>query len=211
MIVIRYAILLIGASLALFGCTRENPQALNNAAPKQHQAKTQAVPQTAPQPAYNQSPQAKAERLSQLASRVKKVHSATSVVAGNWAVVGITVDPALDRPEVGVIKYSVAEALKADPQGANAIVTADPAIVQRLREMSVDMKHGKPIKGIAEELSDIVGRIMPQLPKNVQKNEQPRPGVNHLQHPAPGNHPHQTNQHGTPPASGKHGQPAQQP
>lgn len=192
---IRYAILLIGASLALFGCTRANPQALNQPAPNQHQAKTQAVHQTEPKPVYNQSPQAKSQRLSQLASRVKKVKSATAVVAGNWAVVGITVDPALDRPEVGVIKYSVAEALKADPQGANAIVTANPAIVQRLREMSADMRQGKPIKGIAEELSDIVGRIMPQLPRNVQQNEQPQNRRNQLQRTNNANrYPQQMNQ-----------------
>lgn len=177
---IRYAILLISTSLVLFGCTRQNPQALHQAAPAPHQhtAQTQKVHQTEPRPAYNQSPQAKAERLSQLASRVKKVKGATAVVAGNWAVVGINVDPHLARHEVGVIKYSVAEALKADPQGANAVVTADPAIVQRLREMAAESKKGRPISGIANELSKIVGRIMPQLPQNVQKREQPPSRVN---------------------------------
>ena len=92
--------------------------------------------------------------------------------SGKWAVVGIDVNAHLDRPEVGVIKYSVAEALKEDPQGANAIVTADPDIVQRLREMNADIRQGRPIAGIAEELADIVGRLIPQLPRDVKQREE---------------------------------------
>lgn len=176
---IRYAIMLSCACLLLFACGKQNPPPTTQSLQKNPQQTTQAqrVPQTEPKPQYNQSPQAKGERLSQLASRVKKVQSATAVVLGNWAVVGIMVDPKLERSEVGVVKYSVAEALKADPQGANAIVTADPGIVQRLREMSADMKAGRPVAGISEELGDIVGRLMPQLPRSVKKTEQPPANV----------------------------------
>ncbi|MCK9911627.1 YhcN/YlaJ family sporulation lipoprotein, partial [Microbacteriaceae bacterium K1510] len=63
--------------------------------------------------------------------------------------------------------------LKEDPQGAAAVVTANPAVVQRLREMSEDIRNGRPIAGFAEELADIVGRIIPQTPRNVEKRERP--------------------------------------
>jgi len=180
MLTVKRLIALLGLTVFLSACNTDNPPPANEAAPQPNQTapKTQRVQQTAPAPNYNQSAQATANRLVQLASRVKNVHGATAVVAGKWAVVGIDVDAKLDRPEVGVIKYSVAEALKEDPQGANAIVTADPDIVQRLREMSADMSQGRPLKGIAEELADIVGRIVPQLPRDVEMRERPPTHLN---------------------------------
>ncbi len=170
----RTATICLGICLLLTACMSGNKPPANQAAPQPNQQvpHTQRVQQTAPQPTYNQSSQATADRLVQLATRVKKVNGATAVVIGKMAVVGINVDPHLDRPEVGVIKYSVAEALKEDPQGATAIVTADPDIVQRLREMTADIRRGHPVSGFAEELADIVGRIMPQLPRDVRKREE---------------------------------------
>lgn len=165
----------LSVCLLLSACNTENEPPANQAAPQPNQQpqRTQRVQQTAPTPKYNQSPQAKAERLVQLASRVRNVNDATAVVIGRWAVVGIDVNAALDRPEVGVIKYTVAEALKEDPQGATALVTADPDIVQRLREMAADIRQGRPVTGLVEELADIAGRIIPQAPRDVQRQEQP--------------------------------------
>ncbi|NGQ93681.1 YhcN/YlaJ family sporulation lipoprotein [Brevibacillus sp. SYP-B805] len=171
----KQTIALLSLCLLLSACNTANNPPANQSAPqpgKQAPA-TQRVQQTAPQPTYNQSPQATAERLVQLATRVKNVNDATAVVIGKRAVVGIDVNAHLDRPEVGVIKYSVAEALKEDPQGATALVTADPDLVQRLREMAADIRRGRPVIGFAQELADIVGRIIPQAPRNVEKREQP--------------------------------------
>ncbi|WP_432774436.1 YhcN/YlaJ family sporulation lipoprotein [Brevibacillus gelatini] len=164
----------LGTCLLFSGCMSNNNPPANQAAPQPNQQAphTQRIQQTAPEPAYNQSSQATADRLVQLATRVKKVNGATAVVIGKMAVVGIDVDADLDRPEVGVIKYTVAEALKEDPQGANATVIADPDIVQRLKEMAADIRRGHPVSGFAEELADIVGRIIPQLPRDVRQREE---------------------------------------
>jgi len=170
----RLSAIVLTMTVLLAACQSANKPPANQAAPQPNQQapQTQRVPQTSPQPQYNQSPQATADRLVQLASRVKNVNDATAVVIGKWAVVGIDVNAHLDRPEVGVIKYSVAEALKEDPQGANALVTADPDIVQRLREMYTDIQKGRPVAGFAEELADIVGRLIPQAPRDVELREQ---------------------------------------
>jgi YhcN/YlaJ family sporulation lipoprotein len=109
----------------------------------------------------------KADHLVQLATRVKGVKGATAVVVNKVAVVGIDVDDKLERSRVGTIKYSVAESLKEDPLGATALVTADPDLVQRIREMNEDIRKGRPIAGIAEELADITGRIIPQSPLDI--------------------------------------------
>jgi YhcN/YlaJ family sporulation lipoprotein len=136
-----------------------NPQGGDNSAQIQAQ-------QTAPgQPQTIDAKQAE-EHLEQIAGRIPHVKGAHCVIFGNTAIVGIDLDPNLERSRVGTIKYSVAEALRKDPLGANAIVTADLDISHRLKGIRDSIVNGKPISGFANELSAIVGRIMPQLPQN---------------------------------------------
>lgn len=106
-------------------------------------------------------------RLVHLATNIPNVNDATAVVLGRYAIVGIDVNKNLERSEVGAIKYSVAESLKNDPDGARAIIIADPDINARLREISDDIKNGKPIQGIMNELADIAGRLMPEIPADI--------------------------------------------
>jgi YhcN/YlaJ family sporulation lipoprotein len=82
----------------------------------------------------------------------------------NVAVVGIDVDGTLTRSRVGNIKYSVAEAIRKDPRGVKALVTADMDISSRLAEMGRHISKGHPVSGFASEMADIIGRIIPQLP-----------------------------------------------
>jgi YhcN/YlaJ family sporulation lipoprotein len=108
-----------------------------------------------------------AAHLESLARRVKGVNGATCVVFGNYAIVGIDVDAKLDRSRVGTIKYTVAEAFRKDPYGINAVVTADIDMAQRLREIRAAIQHGRPLAGFANELSNMIGRIVPQIPRNI--------------------------------------------
>lgn len=110
--------------------------------------------------------------LAELAKGIPEVKDATAVVIGNFAVVGIDVNEDLDRSEVGSIKYSVSESMKDDPQGANAMVVADPDLTARLKEVAQDFSNGSPIQGIMNELADITGRIMPEVPAD---NLEPNP------------------------------------
>lgn len=113
------------------------------------------------------------EHLASLARNVPGVRGVNCVVFGNTAIVGIDVDAKLERSRVGTIKYSVAEALSKDKYGANAIVTADMDINERLREISAATKQGHPIAGFTNELSDIIGRMVPQLPNSVKQMQPP--------------------------------------
>jgi YhcN/YlaJ family sporulation lipoprotein len=104
------------------------------------------------------------KRLVELATSIPNVHDATAVVIGRYAIVGIDVNSKIERSQVGSIKYSVAESLKEDPHGARAIVVADADTNQRLKEISADIEKGRPIQGIMEELADVAGRLMPEIP-----------------------------------------------
>lgn len=120
--------------------------------------------------------------LKTLAKKVEGVRDANCVIYGNTAIVGIDVDGKLDRARVGTIKYSVAEALRKDPEGVDSIVTADADVSERIKEIGEHIRKGNPVSGFASELSDIVGRIIPQLPKDVKVRQNPNENVNTERH-----------------------------
>ncbi len=120
-----------------------------------------------------------------LATSIPNVNDATAVVLGRYAIVGIDVNKNLDRSEVGSIKYSVAESLKNDPHGARAVVIADPDTNARLKEIYADIQNGKPVQGVMNELADISGRLMPEVPADIvepspanQNTEKPKQKLN---------------------------------
>ncbi|MFD1735667.1 YhcN/YlaJ family sporulation lipoprotein [Bacillus salitolerans] len=133
------------------------------------------VKNQAPTTTEQRSAREVAEHLVDLATSVENVNDATALVVGKVAVVGIDVNSEIDRSRVGTIKYTVAESLKHDPLGANAIVIADPDANVRLREMGREIQQGRPIAGIMDELSAIVGRLMPELPADIFQDSTKRP------------------------------------
>lgn len=116
-----------------------------------------------------------AKHLVDLASSVPDVNDATAIVIGQYAIVGIDVNKDLDRSRVGTVKYTVGEALKNDPNGVDAIVTADFDINERLKRMRKDMQEGRPVIGIMEELAKIVNRIMPETPDQLIEQDARNP------------------------------------
>ena len=140
------------------------------------------VKQSVNEPHKNLSGRDISKRLVGIATDVPGVNDATAVVAGDYAVVGIDVDNKLDRNRVGSIKNAVTNALKNDPYGANTVVTSDPDIIQRLKNMGTHIRNGRPISGIADELAAIVERIMPDVPsqplqpsQNIENNQPRKP------------------------------------
>jgi len=167
----RVITVLILLALLFSGCGNQPQNETTSPEANGHRVK---VRQTAPDTKEMKSMNEISRHLEQIAEADPQVQSANCIIIGNTAIVGINVDGSLDRARVGTIKYSVAEAMRKDPYGANAIVTADPDLVERLREMREEMRRGRPVAGFAEELADIIGRIMPQLPKNtLPQNRQP--------------------------------------
>ncbi|WP_338469952.1 YhcN/YlaJ family sporulation lipoprotein [Niallia sp. XMNu-256] len=155
----------------LFGCTGKNEETARN----HNNQNTFNVKNSTIQHVDKQTGQQVSKHLTDLATSIPKVNDATAVVLGNYAIVGIDVNKDLDRSEVGSIKYSVAESLKKDPHGASAIVVADPDINARLKEIGEDIRKGEPIEGIMNELSDIAGRLIPEIPADLEDPKQNAP------------------------------------
>jgi len=127
------------------------------------------------------NPKEVSAHLETLARGVEGVQDANCVVFGKYAIVGIDVDEKMERSQVGTIKYAVAEAFRKDPYGIDALVTADIDMGQRIREIRADIRNGRPISGFTDELADIVGRLIPQIPRNIIP---PREPENFGTHPA---------------------------
>ncbi|PEA53969.1 hypothetical protein CON64_15325 [Bacillus pseudomycoides] len=123
----------------------------------------------------SKSKETKADHLANIASNIPGVRDATAVVLGKYSIVGIDVGAKLDRTRVETIKYSVAESLKHDPQGSNAVVVADLDTYERLKQIGKRIKEGKAGEGILDELAAIVGRAMPQVPNDLLENKQTNP------------------------------------
>jgi YhcN/YlaJ family sporulation lipoprotein len=156
------------------GCRTENVPPANESAPPVNERipETVRVKQTAPAEHRGRTPQDTADHLAELAIRVPQVRRASAVVFGRYTLVGIDVDPELDRGRVGTVKYTVAEALNEDPLGAHALVTADPDLTQRIRELGDSIRRGHPVAGLMKELGEIAARIAPQPSKETERREQ---------------------------------------
>lgn len=157
--------------LFITGCgtsTKEN--ANNNNQNDEMQTKNVTYKQT-----NNEPDEKTATHLANLAASIPGVNDATAVVIGDYAVVGIDVDAKLDRSRVESIKYSVAESLKHDPRGVNAVVVADIDTYERLKEMGRQISEGNGGEGIMDELAAIVGRAMPQFPNELMEDSSKDP------------------------------------
>ncbi|AHD06282.1 YhcN/YlaJ family sporulation lipoprotein [Paenibacillus larvae] len=156
---------ILGLSVLVAGCATANKGAAPRPNVNQQQIKVQ---QTAPQDKASLNNAQIATRLEQIAKSNPNVQKARCVVFGRTAIVGIDIKEDMKRSQVGSVKFSVAEALKKDPYGANSVVTADADVNKRISNILEETRKGRPITGFTTELSDIVGRIMPQLPRDTQ-------------------------------------------
>lgn len=164
----------IAVLFLLTGCTNNNAENSQQSENRENSPQVTNVKNSTNQRVDRKTGQDIAKRLVALATSIDNVNDATAVVIGKYALVGVDVNADLDRSEVGSIKYAVAESLKNDPDGANAVVIADPDINARLKEIGEDIQNGKPIQGIFNELADISGRLIPEVPADMIRNEPDR-------------------------------------
>jgi YhcN/YlaJ family sporulation lipoprotein len=173
----RTLLIIIIGLFVFAGCSRMTPK---GAAPPQNQSPNGNLhaQQTAPENNAKLTSQQIVTHLEQLATSIPNVQHAHCVILGKTAVVGIDVKEDLPRSRVDNIKYSVAEALRKDPYGVNAIVTADMDLDHRLKNIRQEIMKGRPIAGFADEIGKIIGRIMPQLPRDINSKTSPPPRTN---------------------------------
>ncbi|WP_050614647.1 YhcN/YlaJ family sporulation lipoprotein [Bacillus testis] len=103
-----------------------------------------------------------ADALKQSAGKVPQVQHVEAVVLGPYSFIAVDVDANLDRAKVAEVKQHVADAVKNEKYGSNALIVADPDMIASLKKVGNDIAAGEPVEGILQELSDIANRIVPE-------------------------------------------------
>lgn len=103
-----------------------------------------------------------ARNLADRISTMNEVSSATVVISGNRAWVGVDLTANAGNELTTEVKDNITKMVKTKvPRITTVYVTADADTVTRLRNVARDVLAGKPVSGFADELSNITNRIMP--------------------------------------------------
>ena len=106
------------------------------------------------------------ERADQIANDVakqKEIESATCVITGNTALVGVQFDKQYQGELTDKIKEQVDKRVRnQDNAITRVVVTADPDLVTRIEDMFKSTKDGKPISGLTNEINEIINRVNPR-------------------------------------------------
>ena len=103
------------------------------------------------------------EDIAERAAELKEIESATCVITGDTALIGVQFDEQYKGGVTDSIKKKVENACKdEDPRIERVIVTADPDIFARIEDMLEDIGKGRPVSGFAEEINELINRIQPK-------------------------------------------------
>ena len=111
----------------------------------------------------NTNMQERAERVANAAARVKEVESATCLITGNTAMVGLQFNEQYKGQLTDSIKRQVEKRVRETDNRINrVVVTADPDLVSRIEEIFREIGNGRPISGFTEEINEMINRINPK-------------------------------------------------
>lgn len=153
-------VILIFALFLAVSCARapeRRPTPPQNTTPPQNVT----PPQTQPRADMTES-QRIAQRLSDEAKTVEGVRSATVVVSGNTAIVGINLDRNIEASKTQAIKDEIEDRFKrVEPRIDRVVVTADADLVKRIENLGKGVAEGRPLSEFTKEFNAILTRMTP--------------------------------------------------
>lgn len=103
-----------------------------------------------------------ASRLAARAAQVDGVNSATVVLTGNTALVGLDIKAKLPKSRIEEIKKEAAAAIKKeDARIRDVLVSTDADMLTRLRKIASGINQGRPASSFRDEINDIMRRLSP--------------------------------------------------
>lgn len=145
----------------LAGCTPQKKPLPPNpgTVPPDNVPRTEVKPTPRRTPAENRDI---AADIADQAADVQGVKSAYTVVVGNAVLIGLNLDANLQEKGISQVKNQVADKAEADPRIVRAYVSTDPDTTARIREMSDNVRKGRPITDYLDEIGEIIQRLTPK-------------------------------------------------
>ncbi|KNF09865.1 putative sporulation lipoprotein YhcN/YlaJ [Gottschalkia purinilytica] len=112
----------------------------------------------------NNSMLERSDRIAKKVAELNEVNSATTAITGNTALVGVNLKNNTEGTITSDIKNKVQATVKeADPAITNVVVTADADLIERIENVGRDVRNGKPISGLTQEIEEIIRRVTPNM------------------------------------------------
>ena len=106
-----------------------------------------------------------AQRLANMVARIRDVRSATVVLSGNTANVGLDIAGNVTGTRTNAIKREAATVIRReDPRITTVYVATDADTVSRIRRVADGIARGTPVSSFVNELAEIQRRITPARP-----------------------------------------------
>ena len=107
--------------------------------------------------------QQRAEEIANKVSDLREIESATCLITGNTAMVGVQFNQQYKGDLTDQIKKKVDRTVKdQDDRISRVIVTADPDIVARIEDIFKQIGEGRPLSGFTKEINELINRIQPR-------------------------------------------------
>jgi len=105
----------------------------------------------------------RAEKIANEVAKMKEVDTATVVITGNTAMVGVQFDKQYKGEMTTKLKEMIDNRVKkVDKDIDNVAVTAEPDLFSRIKTLASDIENGKPLTGFVQEIQEILNRINPR-------------------------------------------------
>ena len=105
-----------------------------------------------------------ADEAVELAEQVEGVDTAYAVVTGpSTLMVGLVLAQGIGEEEASRIEEQVADELPRRLEGVEeVVVTSNPDLVERIREIGRGVREGRPVSEFADEVDEIMDRLAPR-------------------------------------------------
>ncbi|WP_051003979.1 YhcN/YlaJ family sporulation lipoprotein [Gottschalkia acidurici] len=112
----------------------------------------------------NNSMVEKSDRIANKLTELPEVKNASVILTGNTCLVGINTNDNTEGKVTTDLKNRVEAKVKEEDSNINNVaVTADPDLIKRVENLGTDVRNGKPISGLGNEVEEIIRRITPNM------------------------------------------------
>jgi len=105
----------------------------------------------------------RARRIADNVADLNEIQSATCVISGNTAIIGVQFSEQYKGKMTDEIKKKIDQVVKRTDTRINRVaVTADPDMVSRIQDIFRDIGRGRPLSAFVKEINELLNRIQPK-------------------------------------------------